>query len=329
MKKISKILNMALLGASAAGLLATFTACGDDNGSGEFALDDSFEILLDKTAYTYDSKDSLLLVRMPECKESSLGYLVWKEKSDDVDTVKMYEKKSTAYFLYPGSDESIKYGFEGSSFPKGLFYDLGGEKEPLRIAFHMDGKMINDVFQYEGSCLMKSYYSSMLDGNEYLAEADESLSKLYMMFKEDDEAKLDSSEMIDDIRVPECDELTMFDGEVTLKVDYLKESSGQITLGYKGAESCPITFQIRYANNESDCSAAYDDYKSDKAVDEFDFEDYSRVDTYSSYCIEKLVLEFKHNNGILKKEAPADGENLAKNIARAAVNAILPRVRKK
>lgn len=323
--KSLRFLPMALaLGCASLGL----TACGDSGSSGEFSMDDSFEVVLKKTDYSYKSKDSLLILKQPECKVSSLGYLVWHEKSEDQDSLTAYQRKSSVFMGKVGAKELTEYEFDGKSFPKGFLYASKDSENSLRYGTRIDDKQMKSVFQYDGSCFMKSYYSKMLKDIQGVKEADKALSKLYLKFQKNADAELDSAKMIDDIRVPSCDELALFDGEVLIKVDYLKASSGKITLKYGKAESCPITFSIRYANNESDCSAAYDDYESDKskdiAEDEFVFDDYARVEDFSAYCIESLVLLFKKDKGILKKtEAIENDGSVAKDVARSAVNLIL------
>lgn len=299
------------------------TACGSDGGAGCFSLDEPFEIVLSKVNYEYKSRDSILVLKKPECKESSLGYLVWKKESDSKDTLEVNVKKSTVRLRESKELGWTEYKFEGSSFPQGLLYDGSESREPFRYATRIDGKQMKQVFLYDGNDLMKSYQGVMFDGNDAVENADRSLVKFYSKFSEN--GKAGEKQIADDVRVPSKDKLTLFNGDVSIKVDYLDESSGKIVLKFDKADECPIKFKIRYANEESDCSAAYDDFTMEKTEGEkFDFNKYSMSIEYSTYCVERLVLEFKKDKGILTKQAPAVSEKiLASKVARAAVDAIL------
>ncbi|MCQ2099116.1 MAG: hypothetical protein MJZ10_02250 [Fibrobacter sp.] len=311
------------------GLAGLFlVACGDDSSStGSFSMDESFEVILSKVNYDYKSKDSLFILKKPECKESSLGYLVWNQEADKRDTLEASLKNTTLRLRDYGDKGWYEYKFEGRDFPKGLFYEGSLANEKFRYATRIDGKQFKEVYQFNGSCFMKNYYKVLFENNEAMAEADNALTKFYQKFTKDGNAK--ERQISDDVKAPTCNELSLFDGDVIIKVDYLKESSGQISLKYSKSDDCPISFTIRYANNESDCSAAYDDFSKEKYEDEkFDFSKYSMSVDYSTYCIERLVLEFKKETGILTKQA-ADDESVSTDaIARAAVNVILDGLKK-
>lgn len=316
---MTKHFASALIVVGCAGLIA----CGDDSSSTSdlLPLDNSFEMVLSKQNYSYNAKDSVIIFKKPECKVSSLDYLVWLQESKEVDSLGAYAKGSTAYIRKPGKKDWVKKAYEGTGFPKGIVVDSSEANESIRYATKFDGLQAKSVFQYDGTCFMKSYYSKMLKGVVAANEADNALTTLYKKFQKNSEAELDSSAMVNDMRAPNCDELTMFDGEVSIKIDHLKESSGKIVLKYGTAEECPITFQIRYANVESDCNDAYEDFKNDdEAEEKFDFNHYSRVDEFSEYCIESLVLLFKKDKGLLKKTSPEFIDS--KGVAHAAVDVI-------
>lgn len=306
----------------AVGASALLAGCGSDGGSGKFDLDDSFEIVLDKAEYDYRSKDSLLVVRKPVCQETKMGYLEWKEESQDADSIEAYEKNGKAYIRPKGNKEWSEFKFEGKNFPKGLIYDVADAKESIRYATRID-KKIKSVLQYDGNCFMKSYYGNAFGKGSAVKGVDKALKAFYGKFRSDE---FDEDEIIDDARVPDCDEMTLFGGDVVIALDYLKESSGKIVLEYENAESCPITFNIRYAIDEEDCAAAYDDYEKSRSKDDFDFDDYAVSTEYSSYCIESLVLRFKKDKGVLTKRAAVEqvsAEQQASEVARSAVNLLL------
>lgn len=314
MKKSFKWMTLAL---AACG---TFVGCGDSGSSADFDLEDSFKMVLSKANYEYKSKDSLMIIRAPECKESSLGYLVWNEESKTADTLEVYKKGSDVYMREDPDERFERVGFEGKSFPSGLWFNMDDAKESIRYARELNKDQVKDVFQYTGSCFMKSYYSQMFK-NDYVSEADEALTAFYTMFQTDKNYEFDKEELINDLRAPSCDELMMYDGDVSIKIDNFQESSGKIVLSYN-KNSCDINFSIRYAYDEEDCNAAYDEYKSDKNADEFDFNDYWKSVDYSYVCISRLVLQLQEDKGILKKSATLD-ESEAKRVANSAVDVIL------
>lgn len=86
-------------------------------------MDESFEVILSKVNYDYKSKDSLFILKKPECKESSLGYLVWNQEADKRDTLEASLKNTTLRLRDYGDKGWYEYRFEGKDFPKGLFYE--------------------------------------------------------------------------------------------------------------------------------------------------------------------------------------------------------------
>ena len=72
-----------------------------------------------------------------------------------------------------------------------------------------------------------------------------------------------------------------------IEVDELKESSGELTVSYEDDE-CSLNFAIRYAMNEDDCNAAYDEFKADKDAEKFNFADYNMKVEYDEYCVAQL-----------------------------------------
>ena len=94
----------------------------------------------------------------------------------------------------------------------------------------------------------------------------------------------------------------MYDDLVSIEVDELKESSGELTVSYEDDE-CSLNFAIRYAMNEDDCNAAYDEFKADKDAEKFNFADYNMKVEYDEYCVAQLVLNLKKDQGVSLKKA--------------------------
>lgn len=305
-----------------------FVGCSDDKGSSPvFSVEKPFDIVLSKSNYVYKSKDSLLIVKTPVCREvvdGGLKHLEWKKETSDPDSLIAYNKKSKAYIVVDDDDDELVYSYDGSSFPKGTWID--DSQNSIHYAKNFTSDVIKETFQYDGSCFMKSFYSQLFKDNVALVGAESALSDFYLMFSDEEDAELDEDELIDNIRVPACDELSLYDGEVSVKVDQLKESNGKLTLRYK-EESCEISFRLRYANNQSECRAAYDEYKLDRnGAEKFDFENYDRVVNYSYNCIAGLVQQLKDEKGSLKKSVSS--ESAAKQVADATVNLILSGLKK-
>ena len=110
-------------------------------------------------------------------------------------------------------------------------------------------------------------------------------------------------QMLLDIRMLTCDELTMYDGLVSIKASEITASSGNITVSYE-QNSCPLSFSLRYAMNQSDCEAAFDDYNDDRnAQENFVFSNYDQDISVDEYCVEQLILDMKKAKKIPLKAA--------------------------
>ncbi len=322
MKKNFKWMTLALAACGA------FVGCSDQGGSPEFNVEDPFDIVLSKSSYSYKSKDSLLIVKEPVCKEvkdGGLKYLQWKKETSTPDSIFAYRSKSTAYVREDrddDEDDEVAYVYDGSSFPGGNWVRADENKNSIHHALVFSSGVLKKTFQYDGSCFMKSFYTQLFNKNSSLKGAETALGKFYEMFSDDDEYELDENEIIEDMRVPDCDELSMHDGDVGIKVNMLKASRGKISLNYQN-KTCLIKFSLRYANKESDCQDAYDEYKLNRNTDKsFAFEDYDRSIEYSYDCITELVKKVKADRTTLKKSTASD-EDLAKEMTSAAVDVIL------
>ena len=69
MKKFLKFMTFALAACTA------YWGCSDDGSSPVLHADESFDIVLSKASYVYKSKDSLLIVKSPVCREAVDGGL--------------------------------------------------------------------------------------------------------------------------------------------------------------------------------------------------------------------------------------------------------------
>lgn len=278
--------------------LSVLTSCSKETGSEEpvdagFGMDSSFDVVLDKMSYSYNAKDSMIVLKKPVCKVGTLGNLVWNKADNDSDTLKAYLKNSVINVSL-----NEKYEFAGGKFPVGLWLNPDESSLAIREArrFTSDNYM-QTVFDYEGSCFMRDFYSQFRKKNAALLEADSVLSTFYMNFQSPSNT-FDEKRAMDDIRVVNCNEISLYDDLVSIGVKYMNESSGKLAVAYK-SDTCSIDFGIRYAYNKSDCSAAYEDFKEDKrAKEDFDFEDYWKTVSYNEYCVARLVLSMKEDQKI-------------------------------
>ena len=148
---------------------------------------------------------------------------------------------------------------------------------------------------------MKDYYSLFRNGVPALENMDATLAAFYERFQADG-AKVEEKQMLSDIRALNCSELSMYDGLVKLKAENFKSSSGTIKVTY-AKRTCNVSFQLRYAYEQKDCEAAYEEYKNDtKAAPKFNFDDYYFDVTYTGkddeYCLDYLILDLKKEKGI-------------------------------
>ena len=300
-------------------------ACGGDSGSSSIDLEDSFDMVLSKAHYKYDSGDSTLTLTYPVCKVGNLGNLVWKEEyPDSVYKYKSYLDKTTALRFEKDITEPARYEFDGGKFPVG-FWSAGpnkkGDKFQKGIRFEK-GDKVASVIHYSGECYAQDFKANLFEENLAISLTEKALVDFYLKFQPADKqeivSKADEENVLKNIRAADCDRLTLYDDLVSIEVDELKESSGDLTVSYEDDE-CSLNFAIRYAINEDDCNAAYDEFKADKDAEEFNFFDYSMKVEYDEYCVAQLVLNLKKDQGIsLKKSASlkSDSKEFAKGIVR-------------
>ena len=279
-------------------------ACGDDSSSGTFSMEKSFEMVLEKAEFSFDKKDSTFKRIVPVCKEGTLGNLVGPEDTDEWDTVsyKTHVHKGVVT-VKNGKADPVKYDIDEDSFPVGFWADPDNNGKTVQYGYRLTKKdMMNRVIRYDGSCFMTDYYSLLGKEVKALENMDHTLTSFYGRFQGKEAGEVDQKQMLSDIRAPECDELTLYDGLVKLSIDDFDESSGKIIIKY-AKRTCDISFQIRYAYEQEDCAAAFEDYKNDKdAEKKFNFNDYAFDVTYSGddddFCIKYLVLDLQKEKGI-------------------------------
>ena len=302
-----------------------FAACGGDSGSSSIDLDNSFDMVLSKAHYDYNSKDSSLVITYPVCKVGELGNLVWKEEDpDSVFKYKSYLDKTTALRFKKDITEPTRFEFDGGKFPVGFWSEdpsKKGDKFQMGLRFEKGGNLAS-VIHYSGECYAQDFKANLFDENPAIVQTEKALVDFYLKFQPTDkqviEDKADEENVLKNIRAADCDRLTLYDDLVSIEVDELKGSSGELTVSYEDNE-CSLNFAIRYAINEDDCDAAYNEFKADKNAKEFTFADYSMKVDYNEFCIERLVLQMKEDLNIsLKKTASSEsnGKEFAKGIVR-------------
>ena len=325
-KKMAKSLVKATAGIGVFALASSFAfvACSDDSSSSSFDLEDSFELVLAKAKYSYDEDDASFVKIVPVCKEGTLGNLVGPDdKGAEWDTVTYKATlNKDVVSVKKGKKDVAKYNYSDKSFPVGFWGDQDNKGEKIQSGLRLDKKkIVSMVTRYKGECFMKDYYSLFRKDNPALEHVDNSLTRFYNKFKAPKDTAINEKEMLNDIRVGSCDELTMYDGLVSIEVKNLKESSGKIVVSYDEDE-CPITFKLRYAINQEDCEAAFEDFKNDRdAEKEFDFDNYADDVDYDQYCVAQLVLDLKRTkkiplakNGPIEEDAKADAETFARGV---------------
>lgn len=322
MKPVFKILSAVALAAG----MSNLVGCGDDSPN-YIDFDESFEMVLAKASYSYHSKDSTLVVKQPECKASTLGYVVWEELGGERDTMKAYRSDDLASVRPLHVYTWDRYSYDGGDFPIGLWQDSKAVKQEIQNAKRFLKKgIVEDVFRYDGECFAKSLRRELFKKNTSIIDADSSLAKFYLMFQPESKRNFDSKAMLDDIAAPKCNKLTMYDDEVSISLGNFKNNSGTVTLAY-GKNACSIKFKLRHAIEKADCEDAFADFEKDKSKNAFRFEDYSEEVNYDVYCIKRLVLDMQEEKNILPRKANSDDEVSSDELARATVKFVLEGMR--
>ena len=326
MKTTLKLLSVSVVAAG----MVTLSGCGDESTT-HIEFDENFEMVLSKASYYYHSKDSLLVITPPECKASTLGYVVWNRKGEEADSLKAYRNGDIASIRPLREYNWTKYEYNGKSFPKGVWYEPKAVDQNIMNAkrFLKNG-VVEEVFRYEGNCFATSLLHQLMKKNKSIEQADSALAKFYVMFQPENDRHFDEKQMLDDLRAPKCNRLSMYSGDVTIGMNNFTKNSGTVTLGF-GKNKCNIKFKLRSAYDKNDCEAAFGDYQDDKAHDRtFDFDKYSEYVDYDIYCIKRLVLSMQEEKKILpRKQGSEDEDAVADELARSAVRAVLSGMRAK
>ncbi|MBR3670576.1 MAG: hypothetical protein IKN70_11330 [Fibrobacter sp.] len=324
MKTTLKLLSISVV---AAGMM-TLSGCGDDSPT-HIEFDENFEMVLSKASYYYHPKDSLLVITPPECKASTLGYVVWNKEGEEPDSMKAYRNGDIASIRPLREYEWSKYEYNGKSFPAGIWYEPKAVDQNIMNAKRfLKSGVVEEVFRYEGKCFASSLLHQLMKKNQSIVQADSALAKFYVMFQPEGEKHFDAKEMLDDLRAPKCNKLTMYSGDVSIGMNNFTKNSGTVTLGF-GKQTCNIKFKLRSAYDKADCEAAFGDFKDDKNAERtFNFDNYSEWVDYDIYCIKRLVLNMQEEKKILpRKQAGENDDAVADELARSAVRAVLSGMR--
>jgi hypothetical protein len=229
--------------------------------------------------------------------------------------------------MQKGADLEFQFDKDGD-YPVGLWtWDVEGNgskniSEALRL--EKDG-LLKSVIRYDGTCLMKDFYSQLGKKNDAISDMENSFVGFYKLFLQSDK-DYSEKDMLSDVRAVDCDELSLFSGLVSLKVSDFRESSGKITIGFE-KRSCDISFQMRYAYEQQDCEDAYEDFKSDRnAEKEFNFDNYSFDLTYDGddgvYCLDYLVIDLKQEKDIPTRRTGFKSKDLARGIVNLVIDGL-------
>lgn len=315
------------------GVCSVITACGDDSSSAEeeivsdiLKLDGAFDILLDKADYKYDSKDSSFKLIKPVCKVSKVGNLVGPKDAAEWDTLSYTAYVNKESITLKSKDSTQKFSIKESTFPVGFWAYPTEAKKKIQKGFAVGEGQMNTIFRYTGSCFMEDFLGQYFSkGNPALQEANDVLTSFYRKFLSSENA----DEKKDDFIIHSfttCDEMKLFDDAlVTIKLSQFRASSGKLIVSYDSL-SCPVDFTLRYAYDQADCQAAYEDFKDDRKADkEFDFNKYRRDVNYNEYCIARLILNLKEMKEIpLKAAAEVNSAEFAKALVDLVVEGLNP-----
>lgn len=238
-----------ILIASAAAALA-FTACSSSSsadGEGSSADTKGF-IARFKAEYEIDKSAKTITYSEPACVEED-GKLVWSRNGEKETYSYEYDDKTGRITVdYDGEDEM--YSYSGSNFPKGVWRDAYEDEENNTVAsVEVYGdKVVEAGIIYSGNCFLKDIFMEAIGG-----EFGEGL------------------DMMEGTEIT-CDKITVMKDYT---VEIISWSKDEVKAKYTyGKESCTNSSKPRFAYNESDCKAAYADYKNSKEDEKFEFEDY-------------------------------------------------------
>lgn len=257
---------------------------------------------------TYKIEGNTLNFQLPQCEVVN-GRLVWSKDGGEIyPYLYDYDKSSGLISVVDDEDERMNMEYVGSSFPVGSWIATE-EENGIKIGFALESDKNANLVAYYG-CFMESAL-----GEDVINEDAEYFS------------------------VVDCQTVDV--AGMQLKVKSATTSS--MSLEYSvGSVSCPLEINMRYAINEADCKAAYEEYQNDdEAEDEFYFDEYMEKIISDDACMMNMVLELMKgmcqdencdfsdfDMPALAKQAPAlnpaaDKIALAKKIAMVVAKAVV------
>lgn len=207
---------------------------------------------------TYKIEENTLNFQLPQCEVVN-GRLVWSKDGGEIyPYLYDYDKSSGLISVVDDEDERMNMEYVGSSFPVGSWIAVD-EIEGVKASFILESDKNASLVAYYG-CLMESAL-----GEDVINEDAEYFS------------------------VVDCQTVDV--AGMQLKVKSATTSS--MSLEYSvGSVSCPLEINMRYAINEADCKAAYEEYQNDdEAEDEFYFDEYMEKIISDDACMMNMVLE--------------------------------------
>lgn len=207
---------------------------------------------------TYKIEGNTLNFQLPQCEVVN-GRLVWSKDGGEIyPYLYDYDKSSGLISVVDDEDELMNMEYVGSSFPVGSWIATE-EENGIKIGFALESDKNANLVAYYG-CFMESALSNKVFEEEYQA-----------------------------VEIIDCETVDV--AGMQLKVKSATTSS--MSLEYSvGSVSCPLEINMRYAINEADCKAAYEEYQNDdEAEDEFYFDEYMEKIISDDACMMNMVLE--------------------------------------
>lgn len=241
MKKVWSFLSL---------LSLTLVACTGSSATSSSEIDEDRYIVTDIMAYEFT--DTHLLQRQGLCEEEN-GKLVWSKNGQQYQSPASLNK-STDSLRIAFSDGIVRYAYEGSTFPIGLF--LSTE----------NGNNTGIVFEENGTIMYVSFYK-----NECL------LDDLNIKINPEDK-RIDCNTVLK----PNGSYVKTLPPEGTIyKYEF---SAGKVT--------CPVEMRMLFPYSEADCKDAYNEFQKDTSKSKsFEFEKYKTKTTIDSSCFKDLAVE--------------------------------------
>ncbi|MCF0222476.1 MAG: hypothetical protein HUK19_09300 [Fibrobacter sp.] len=261
-----------------------FAACSESSSSGDdFGGTGDIQgfIPSEINAYTMDNDMNIITLVEPVCEEQKRE-LVWSRNGGEtIEYSYKYDSGKGLVYLGEGT-ETVQFDYLGSSFPKGAWRmsDANNEDgEFITAGMIFESDKVETGIAYSGKCFLKDIYSGQMMGD--------------MGDEEDIESAMESA-LFKDL-VIDCNKMSLGD---SLAVNINNWSRKGIEIKYTyGKKSCTNTATTRFAYNESDCKAAYNEFKATaKDGDVFEFDEFQSAnsnqqcyDEFSAYLSEYIM----------------------------------------